>query len=89
MLSEKELKDILLSMEEDEIKEIGLDERFYIWTEKNDNGDNTLGWCIEIHDRAEKNDTFCGSVGIYDIEEFDYDYLIKFVNYIKENNDEN
>jgi hypothetical protein len=54
MLSEKELKDILLSMEEDEIKEIGLDERFYIWTEKNDNGDNTLGWCIEIHDRAKR-----------------------------------
>lgn len=79
MLSEKKFKDILVAMKEDEIKEIDLDERFYLWVEKNDNGDGTLGWCIEIHDRVYKDDTFCESVGIYDIEELDYDYLIKFV----------
>jgi hypothetical protein len=79
MLSKRDLIDILVRMEENEIKEIDLSDGFYLWAEKNDNGDGVLGWCLEIHNRLQEDDTFCESIGIYDIIDFDYDYLVKYI----------
>lgn len=81
MISKRELIDRLLSMKEDEIIEVPMKYKYYLWIEHDSNGDDTYGWCIELHNtKYKKTDTICKHFGIYAIEELDYLGIIEYIN---------